>query len=146
VEVNTERIAVPLAMKGLGHDVNKLGISVIECGGKTKIPLFLRVLRSLGIPYVALADEDIKEPKPEWSETRQREQHENNKKHGQWNKDLQANSDADRLFWMKPDFEAEMGLPSNESEKVDKALQMFAQIKKDQIPKSLLAPIEKLLA
>jgi hypothetical protein len=72
------------------------------------MPLFLRVLKSLGIPYVALADEGIKEPKLEWSEKRQKEQHENNKKHAQWNKDLQANSDADRLFWMKPDFEGEM--------------------------------------
>jgi putative ATP-dependent endonuclease of OLD family len=146
VEGNTEKIAVPLALRALGHDVNKLGISVIECGGKTKMPLFLKAVKSFGIPYVALADEDIKEPKPEWSEKRQEEQLESNKKHAQWNKELQTHSDADRLFWMKPDFEGENGLPSNESEKVDKALEMFSAIKQEQIPKSLVNPIQKLLS
>ncbi len=47
---------------------------------------------------------------------------------------------------MKPDFEGEMGLPSSESEKVDKALGMFAQITREQIAKCLLEPIERLLA
>lgn len=146
VEGNTEKVAIPLAMKAFGHDVNKLGISIIECGGKTKMPLFLKVVKSFGIPYVALADEDIKEPKRDWSENRQKEQLESNKKHAQWNKDLQAHSDPERLFWMKPDFEGEMGLPSTESEKIDKALEMFSQIRQEQIPTCLVLAIQKLLS
>lgn len=145
VEGNTEKIAVPLAMKALGIDINRMGISVIECGGKTKMPLFLRVIKSLSIPYVALADHDIKQPDGDWSPKRQQEQVENNRKHAQWNKDLEGSADGGRLFWMKPDFEGEMGLPSNEAEKIDKAMKAFSLIGKDEIKKSLLEPIEALL-
>jgi predicted ATP-dependent endonuclease of OLD family len=145
VEGNTEKIAVPLAMRALGIDINRIGISVIECGGKTKMPLFLRVIKALSIPYVALADHDIREPDSDWSPKRQQEQVENNKKHAQWNKELEGSADVGRLFWMKPDFEGEIGLPSNEAEKIDKAMKAFSVIGKDEIKKCLLEPIETLL-
>lgn len=50
-----------------------------------------------------------------------------------------------KVFWLSPNFEAVLGLPENEREKIDLAIAMFAAMKKEDIPAALLAPIEALL-
>jgi putative ATP-dependent endonuclease of OLD family len=65
VKGNTEKVALPLTFESIGVDINRLGISVVECGGKTTLPLFMRVAEALEIPYVVLADDDFREIKPE---------------------------------------------------------------------------------
>jgi hypothetical protein len=47
---------------------------------------------------------------------------------------------------MKPNFESELGLPKNENEKIDRALEKFTNATKSDIPQSLSAPIEFLIA
>jgi predicted ATP-dependent endonuclease of OLD family len=145
VEGNTEKVALPLAFEALGIDINKLGISVVECGGKTKLPLFMRVAEALEIPYVVLADNDICEIKPEWGEQRKKQEEADNAKHRTWNKEIEKACLKGKLFWLSPNFEAVLGLPANESEKIDRAIAMFIAIKKENIPGVLLAPIEALL-
>ena len=44
----------------LGHDVDREAISIIECGGKPNIPLFARICRATGIPFVVVHDSDRK--------------------------------------------------------------------------------------
>jgi putative ATP-dependent endonuclease of the OLD family len=144
VEGMTEKIALPLAFKALGIDVNREGISVVECGGKTKLPLFVRVAKALEIPYVVLADYDVREIKAEWSEPRRKNEEERNKKHLQWNAELEKVTDRDRLFFLKPSFEAEVGLPEGEDEKIDNALKRFEVAKAADIPDCLRDPIERL--
>ena len=98
VEGTTEKIALPLAFRALGIDVNREGISVVECGGKTKLPLFVRVATALNIPYVVIADHDIVEIKTEWSERRTKEEEDRNKKHANWNAEITKIAEAYRLF------------------------------------------------
>jgi putative ATP-dependent endonuclease of the OLD family len=45
VEGYTERVAFPLVFKAKGVDINREGISIVECQGKMKIPLFVKVLK-----------------------------------------------------------------------------------------------------
>jgi predicted ATP-dependent endonuclease of OLD family len=66
VEGNTERIALPLAFKALGQDLNMLGVSVVGVGGKTKMPLFIKVCQAIEIPFCVVADEDICPIDPAW--------------------------------------------------------------------------------
>jgi len=145
VEGATEKVALPLAFKALGHDINRLGISVVEVGGKTKFPLFVRVLNALKIPYAVLADHDIKQIAEEMSEIKKKQITGNNQKHECWNKDIISVCENGALFWMKPNFESELGLPKNESEKIDKAMEKFAKATKEDIPESLIKPIDYLL-
>lgn len=145
VEGNTEKVALPLVFRTLGIDINKENISVIECGGKTKIPLFVRVARALSIPYVVLVDHDIRDIKDEWPEPRKKSRQKKNSKHEQWNKTILDVAGKERTFWLKPNFEGALGLPKDESQKVDQALSRFANVSKDDIPDCLKEPVKKLL-
>ncbi len=145
VEGNTEKVALPLVFRALGIDINKENISVIECGGKTKIPLFVRVARALGIPYVVLADRDIQEIQEEWSDKRKAKQEDENKKHERWNEAILNAAENEYTFWLEPTFEGALGLPKKESQKIDQALKRFSCIKESEIPDVLKNPIEKLM-
>lgn len=58
VEGQTERLALPFAFAACGYDVDREGVSIVECGGKANILLFGRVCRAAGVPFVALFDRD----------------------------------------------------------------------------------------
>lgn len=145
VEGNTEKIAVPLVFQAMQADINQLGVSIVECGGKTKLPLFVRVLKAFGIPYVVLADHDVKEINEEWEDKRKAKEKERNCKHDQWNKDIECICDSACLFWLYPNFEGALGLSHTESDKIANALAKFVDAQKDDIPDCLRKPIEKLL-
>ena len=145
VEGATEKIVLPLAFRARGYDINQLGISVIECGGKTKLPIFVRVVKALGIPYVVLADHDVRDIPPDAEQKRKEKLEQRNRDHRRWNTDLENVCDVGRLFWMKPTFEGELGLPKDESNKIDRALAKFSNISKDEIPASLSSPIDALM-
>jgi putative ATP-dependent endonuclease of the OLD family len=139
----TEKISIPLIYKALGIDLNQMGISVIECGGKTKIPLFIKVVEALKIPYVVFVDEDIKEIIEDWEDKRKKKQMEDNKKHTRWNKEIMQICNSECLYWMVPDFETEMNLPHKESEKINQALELFKTIKQEKIPDCIKEPLLK---
>jgi predicted ATPase len=60
VEGLTEKLVLPFVFAALGHDVDREAISIVECGGKPNIPLFARVCRAAGIPFVVVHDSDRK--------------------------------------------------------------------------------------
>ena len=56
---SSDSFLLGLAFKSLGYDINKIGVSVIECGEKTRLPLFIKVCQSIGIPFNVAIDVDI---------------------------------------------------------------------------------------
>ena len=60
VEGWTEKLALPFVFAALRHDVDREAISIIECGGKPNIPLFARICRTTGIPFIVVHDSDRK--------------------------------------------------------------------------------------
>jgi predicted ATP-dependent endonuclease of OLD family len=145
-EGDTEKIIFPLAFKALGSDINKLGISVIECGGKTKIPLFIKVCRAIELPFYVVVDEDIHPIDPSWPEKRQTAQKEDNAKHARWNKAItETISEKDKISWYSPDIEAICDLPRNSSTKIDRAYEMFVNIKSDHVPEGIKGVIERVI-
>ena len=58
VEGLTEKLVFPFVFATLGHDVDKEAISIIECGGKPNLPLFARICRATGVPFVVVHDSD----------------------------------------------------------------------------------------
>ncbi len=107
--------------------------------------LFVRVARALGIPYIVLADCDIQEIKEEWSSKRKENQREKNRKHEQWNKAILDAAGKEHAFWLAPTFEGALGLPKDESQKVDQALKCFANATEEDIPDCLKEPIRRLM-
>jgi hypothetical protein len=60
VEGLTEKLVLPFVFSALGYDVDREAISIIECGGKPNIPLFARICRATGVPFVVVHDSDRK--------------------------------------------------------------------------------------
>jgi hypothetical protein len=58
VEGQTEKLAFPFVFDALGHDLDREGITIVACGGKSNIPLFARVCRAVRVPFVAVHDRD----------------------------------------------------------------------------------------
>ncbi|MGZ8593687.1 MAG: TOPRIM nucleotidyl transferase/hydrolase domain-containing protein, partial [Actinomycetota bacterium] len=42
----------------LGHDADRAQVSIVECGGKSNIPVFARICKACRIPFVVLHDRD----------------------------------------------------------------------------------------
>jgi hypothetical protein len=58
VEGLTEKLTLPFVFEAMGHDPDRERISIIECGGKGNIPLFGKICRAVGLPFVAVHDRD----------------------------------------------------------------------------------------
>jgi putative ATP-dependent endonuclease of OLD family len=58
VEGETEELALPVYLKGLGIDCDLLGISVIRVSGKNQIPKYWRLFGAFEIPIVVMFDSD----------------------------------------------------------------------------------------
>lgn len=58
VEGRTEKLVLPLVFEALGYEPDRERISILECGGKSSIPLFARICNECEIPYVVLHDRD----------------------------------------------------------------------------------------
>jgi hypothetical protein len=58
VEGLTEKLVLPFVFSALGYDPDREAISIIECGGKPNIPLFARICKATGIPFIIVHDSD----------------------------------------------------------------------------------------
>jgi predicted ATP-dependent endonuclease of OLD family len=62
VEGQTESYSLPIYARSLEYDFDRLGVSVIECGGKDQINRLYRIFNELGIPCYVLFDYDKGSP------------------------------------------------------------------------------------
>ncbi|MEX0673177.1 MAG: TOPRIM nucleotidyl transferase/hydrolase domain-containing protein, partial [Gaiellaceae bacterium] len=60
VEGQTEKLVLPFVFAALGYDPDREAISIVECGGKPNIPLFARICRAVGVPFVVVHDSDAR--------------------------------------------------------------------------------------
>ena len=60
VEGMTEKIALPVVFHALGHDADREQISIVECGGKSNLPLFVEICRRARVPCVVVHDSDLR--------------------------------------------------------------------------------------
>jgi hypothetical protein len=64
VEGLTEKILLPLVFRALGHDADRERISIVECGGKSNLPLFVEICQRARVPYVVVHDSDVHPDRP----------------------------------------------------------------------------------
>lgn len=120
VEGETEKAALPYLAARLGcFDPN---VSVIDCGSKNNLPLYIRILNAFGIRYTVVHDED---PLPEvipdtWSADKARSM-----RHTFELNEIIRSLVVDGLGNTEvcsPDFEGLAGVPRSQSERKGKAL------------------------
>ncbi len=121
VEGRTERLTFPFIFRALGHDVDREAISVVECGGKSRIPLFARICRAVGVPFVVVHDRDA----PAWDEPIPEER--------ALNALIRKSAGPDRTVVLEPDFEGVAGLHGHKH-KPERAWLRFRSLSADDVP------------
>jgi putative ATP-dependent endonuclease of OLD family len=120
VEGETEKVIMPYLAEKMGKDVTE--VTLIDCGAKHNLPLYITIANAFGIHYAVVHDEDpLPNPIPgDWDENK-RIQRERTFK---LNKQIQrlVNQDIGRVFMIPEDFERHCGISRNQSEKMGKAL------------------------
>ena len=58
VEGRTEKLVLPAVFAAFGHDADRAEVSIVECGGKSNIPVFARICQACRIPFVVVHDRD----------------------------------------------------------------------------------------
>ncbi len=114
VEGRTEKLVFPSVFAALGHDIDRDLVTVVECGGKSNIPVFARICDACGIPFVAVHDRDAEpgdEPIPAEAAL---------------NELIAEIAGPERTIVLEPDFEAVGGLRRH-SGKPERAWRHFTE-------------------
>lgn len=129
VEGTTEKTALPFVFRALGHDPDRIGITIVECGGKSGIPLFARICTAVGVPFVVLHDRDA----PPGRQPIVAERHLN---------DLIAElAGPERTIVLEPDFEAVARIKGH-GHKPHRTWQRFTSLSPGEMPQELARAAE----
>jgi hypothetical protein len=132
VEGLTEKLALPFVFETLGYDPDRERISIIECGGKGNIPLFGRISKAVGLPFVAVHDRDAP-PGADPSEAERL-----------LNVQIGQVAGDDRVE-LAPDFEGVAGI-HGDRQKPARAWRRFADLGPDAVPEPLARVVERAVA
>jgi AAA ATPase domain len=113
VEGRTEQLVFPFVFQALGHDADRERISIVECGGKGNLPLFVRVCQAARIPYVVVHDSDAPRGREAIPGERVR------------NELIARIAGPERTIVLEPDFEGVAGL-KGAGHKPERARERFA--------------------
>jgi predicted ATPase len=133
VEGMTEKLTLPFVFHALGHDADREQISIVECGGKSNLPLFVEICRRAQVPYVVVHDSDMHPGRPlVESEVR-------------LNALIRRRAGARRTIVLEPDFEGVAGFRGR-SRKPEQAWRRLAHASRDRLPAPLVRAVELALA
>jgi predicted ATPase len=128
VEGMTEKLSFPYMFSALGYDVDRLAISIVECGGKANLPLFVEICHRADVPCVAVFDTDVAPGrKPNAGATN-------------LNRLIRDAAGADRVVELEPDFEGALGFTAR-GHKPEKAFRLLSELQPEDVP----APFERLV-
>jgi hypothetical protein len=133
VEGRTEKLTFPFVFRALGHDADREGISIVECGGKPNIPLFVRICQAAHVPYVVVHDRDAAPGRQPIRGERV------------LNAQIAELAGPEQTVVLAPDFEAIAGLRGH-AHKPARAWERFASIEREQVPAPLRRAVETIVA
>ena len=129
VEGQTEKLVLPFVFQALDRDADREAISIVECGGKSGIPFFARVCRTVGVPFVAIHDRDAAPGRTPIQAERA------------LNELIAEIAGPERTVVLEPDFEAVTGLTGH-SHKPERAWRRFAALPAAEMPVPLARAVE----
>ena len=128
VEGMTEKTALPFVFHALGRDPDREQISIVECGGKSNLPLFVEICKRARVPYVVVHDSDMHPGRePVDSEVR-------------LNALILREAGAKHTIVLEPDFEGVAGW-RGKSHKPERALRHLAHASLDELPQPLVRAV-----
>jgi len=128
VEGMTEKIAFPFVFRALGHDADREQISIVECGGKSNLPLFVEICKRARVPYVVVHDSDMRpDREPVESEVR-------------LNALIRRRAGARRTVVLEPDFEGVAGFRSRTG-KPKRAFRHIGETPPDELPEPFVRAV-----
>jgi hypothetical protein len=125
----TEKISLPFVFRALGHDPDGAQISIVECGGKANLPLFIEICRRARVPFVVIHDSDL------WPD---REPLEDNLA---LNALIRRRAGAGRTIVLEPDFEGVAGFRGR-GPKPERAWSHLAGASLDELPEPLVRAVQ----
>jgi predicted ATP-dependent endonuclease of OLD family len=128
VEGMTEKIALPFVFDALGRDADREQISIVECGGKANLPLFIEICKRARVPYVVVHDSDV------WPG---REPLESEVK---LNALIRQHAGARCTIVLEPDFEGVAGFHSRDH-KPERARRQLSHARPDELPEPLVRAV-----
>jgi predicted ATPase len=128
VEGMTEKIAFPFVFHALGHDADREQISIVECGGKANLPLFIEICKRARVPCVVVHDSDLRPDRdPLESDLK-------------LNALIRRRAGARRTIAVEPDFEGVAGF-RGKVHKPERAWRHLAQWRPDELPEPLVRAV-----
>lgn len=139
VEGETEKVLIPYVAERQG--CVDLDVSIIDCGAKHNLPLYITIAKAFEIPYLVIHDEDpLPDPIPEeWNEEKRREKQRTFGLNEQIRALVAAPLGSVKMF--SPDFERACGVSRSQGAKKGKALaaiEHFEQLPTQDVPEALL--------
>jgi len=145
VEGETEKVIFPFLAEKLGMFDSE--VSIIDCGSKHNLPLYMEIANAFKIPYLVIHDEDpLRDLIPnDWDENKKREK----RRTFELNSEIAnlAKEQGAQVEILSPDFEGVSGVPRSQGEKKGKALaalDYFDSLEISQIPKQLQDLVRKI--
>jgi len=146
-EGETEKTILPFLAEKL--DCFDPEVTVIDCGSKHNLPLYIEILNAFRIPYLVVHDEDpLPDPIPsDWTE----DKHRGKQRTYKLNNEIRelVNYDIGEIEMLSPDFERLAGVSRTQGEKKGKALAAldhFADRAPEDIPVRLVEVVKKAYA
>ncbi|MBW2059891.1 MAG: ATP-dependent endonuclease [Deltaproteobacteria bacterium] len=138
VEGETEKVVLPYLAKRLG--VFDPDISIIDCGSKHNLPLYIAIAEAFEVPYLVIHDEDpLPDPIPnDWNEDKRKAKQRTYDLNKQIRDLIQGPFGKVEMF--PRDFETVSGVSKSQGEKKGKALAAldhFESVAESNIPKRL---------
>jgi predicted ATP-dependent endonuclease of OLD family len=128
VEGMTEKVTLPFVFRALGHDADREQISIIECGGKANLPLFIEICRRARVPFVVVHDSDLRPGRePVEAEVN-------------LNALIRRRAGARRTVVLEPDFEGVAGFRSR-AHKPERAWSRLARAHPDELPEPFVRAV-----
>lgn len=142
VEGDTEKFSLPVILDKIGINSVQKSISIIECGCKGGIKLFLEVANKFNqnkkiIDYLVMHDKDIP-----WRDQNDTDKNAKERQAVQENQDIQTLCASNPLYVFNPDFERELSIPTASKNKPYRARKEIVDKDVTQLPSTLKTFLE----
>jgi len=138
VEGPTEKTVIPFLARKM--DIFDNAVSIIDCGTKHNLPLYMTIAKAFALDYVVIHDEDpLPDPIPnDWPDDKRKAK----KNTFDLNATIQSLLDGSqgKVLMISPDFEEVAGISKSQGDKVGKplaALQYFEDKSTESIPERI---------
>ncbi len=142
VEGETEHAILPFLASKMGcYDPS---VSIVDCGSKHNLPLYISILQAFKIFYVVIHDEDpLPDPIPsDWDEDKRREK----RRTYDLNSEISSLVDPSlgRVFVLSPDFEGSSCVSKTQGKKMGKAIAALEHFSQSSV-EEICDPLKKIV-